>query len=236
MQIIIYYILFILLSIYILTINNVIVTFVLCLLFYTSVFAYSIKKYSFYFAITRVLILSLPFSFINIFGGDYGELPISWFNIIVVIVLFLNAIYFLFKGYILKTPLSLISIIMILITSIVFISSEDYIESFNDLVNNSVPFILALFGFYIKENITKKQTNVLEKDYVFTTIIAGIGVFIQFILKKTVGIEIGTYQFLGGYREAYGYLFSDYSFYRCISFQAHLYCIYLVKITYITSY
>ena len=35
--------------------------------------------------IIKLVIVSIPTSFINIMGGEYGNLPISWFNITVIL-------------------------------------------------------------------------------------------------------------------------------------------------------
>lgn len=188
------------------------------IIFFIGIVAWSLlyydnkKKYNLSFFMVKGLILSIPISFINVFGGSYGKLPISWYNIF----LFSLSVYFIFK-YLNKTKIHLndltyISMSLIIISFFPVIVSSNFLDAINQYFNMIISFILIIIGTNIKYEFKKEQKNQLVLDYILSTRIAAIGVIIQYFSLNILNVEIGNYVFFGNYRHAFGFLFTDYSF------------------------
>lgn len=177
-------------------------------------FIYFINKgeYNHEFSILRLLILSIPLSFTNVFGQSYGESIVSWFNIFLLII----GITYVFKYFthnrIYLNYFSLASIWIILISVVPVMYADNSIYGLKQYINTMTLFSLVIIGNAFKDNLTNTQNDILKIDYIMGTIIACIGTIIQIWLLKKLNITVGNYQFLGGYRQAFGFLFRDYSF------------------------
>lgn len=197
-----------------------IVFLLLGLLSWMLVFRINIKKYEIVFTIIRMLILSIPLSFTNIWGQSTVYSNISWFNMFI-ILLFIVTLINIFssikklkiKDIFLKLNiLSYLSIIMIFITLIPLLISFDIIDGIKQYLYFSVTFSLLILGNFIKNKLDKDKKEILLLDYILSTRIAAIGVMVQALYKNITGVDIGYYRFFGGYRHAFGFLFSDFSF------------------------
>lgn len=164
------------------------------------------------FAIVRILIYSLPLSFTNIFGQSYALLPLSWFNIFLVITILMCLFKNFPRGKFYFNSLSIISLYLIGIGLVPLMRSSSLIDSLIQYLNTIIPLVIILIGNNLKFYFTRVQLDKLVLDYISATKIAALGVFIQIFIKEFIGKEVGFYLFLGGYRHAFGFLFSDFSF------------------------
>ena len=189
-----------------------IIIFICGLFCWFEIYILSRKKHNHEVAILRMLILSIPLSFIDIFGNPYGESLISWFNIFFLIAV----ITYLLKYSIIKKiyfdHLSLLSLLLIMISIIPVIIGGNFFDGLKQYINIIVSFLLIVIGNSFKYNISDRDRDTLKIDYISATIITAIGLIIQIFFIQILNIEIGNYNFFGGYRHAYGFLFADYSF------------------------
>jgi hypothetical protein len=171
------------------------------------------KKFIHEIIIIRMLILSIPLSFRDIFGNPYGASIISWFNIFLLIILITYLIKYHFTvKHIFSNFLSLLSLLLIIIGLIPILGVRDYYDAIKQYINIVVPFGLIIIGNSLKDNINDNNIEVYKLDYILSAFISAIGVIIQIFFVQILNVTIGNYRFLGGYRHAYGFLFSDYSF------------------------
>lgn len=158
--------------------------------------------------ILQLMCYSIPLSWRNIFGGDYGSLPISWFYI-------LGAILMLHL-VILKKPIHLnkadfrvfiLSIIVIIFTFIPLINSAYISQALSQFITVQFHNILILIVILKGNFINKEDYNLIQKSYIFAGLLASSGVLIQYILFQQ-GIIIGDINYLNN-RTSFNFLFSD---------------------------
>ncbi len=176
------------------------------------VFMKSKGNYSVKFTLIRLIVLSVPLSFINVFNGAYGKLPLSWFNIFCLMFFISTSGTILKKGSVRVNSLFNISLITLVIGVIPLLHSIDIVDGFKQYLNITIVFLNIMFGLVVKKRLTFKEKDQLYYDYINTVNIAAIGVILQYILIDIMGIYVGTYALFGGNRKAYAFLFSDYSF------------------------
>lgn len=163
-------------------------------------------------SLIQLMCYSIPLSWRNIFGGEYGDLPVSWFYLIGVL---LAVHLILIKNEIkLKPSLAKLSVIigMILIFSIIplLITNTSFIKQgvsqFIILCFHHVVILIAI----LKGNIISKD-NILriEKSYVAVGLVTSLGIITQFILFQ-LGFTIGTIRYFYN-RQMFHFLFSDVS-------------------------
>lgn len=191
---------------------NEYITLLMGLIAWGLVYYFDKSKYNLNFILFRYLILALPLSFINIFGESYGRLPVSWFNVFLLILSIYFLYLYIFKYELHLNSLSLMAIFLSIISIIPVILSSYFLEALNQYLNLVITFIMIVIGNNIKYDFNQNEKYELLSDYILTTRIAGIGVVIQYIFLNIFNIEVGNYIFFGNYRHAFGFLFSDFSF------------------------
>ena len=170
------------------------------------------KKYNSKFAIIRLIMLSIPTSFINILNGPYSDLPISWFNIFSLFLVMLFIVNLTKKGKITVNYLSVLALILLVIGLILIMNSYDYVDAIKQYINIAITLLFIIIGNNMKSYLDKNEKKLLQYDYVGGALICYIGLLIQYIIINFRGIEVGTYFFLGGNRHTYAFIFSDFSF------------------------
>lgn len=191
---------------------NKIVFFIMGILCWGTIYIYGKKRCTHEFLILRMLILSIPLSFRDVFGRSYSVSILSWFNIFLLIMIIIYIFKYLIPNKAHFNYLSLLSIMLLFTPIIPILIANNIFEGLKQYINTMVLFILIILGNSFKYNLTDSQKYRLRYDYVSGTIIAGIGVLTQIFFIKILNITIGNYAFLGTYRHAYGFLFADYSF------------------------
>ena len=127
------------------------------------------KKFIHEIIIIRMLILSIPLSFRDIFGNPYGASIISWFNIFLLIILITYLIKYHFTvKHIFSNFLSLLSLLLIIIGLIPILGVRDYYDAIKQYINIVVPFGLIIIGNSLKDNINDNNIELeLDKNHAF---------------------------------------------------------------------
>ena len=154
-------------------------------------------------------IMSIPSSYRNVFGGDYGEMPISWFNFFILILfiyVFLNG---LFKNEIKLNFITLFALLMIIGGLPALLVSLNFLSGLKQYLNIFIFCMGVILALMIK--INKDNYEVLVSDYIGTVRVTSIALLLQILLFK-LGFNLGNILLLGGNRDAFGLLFNDFSF------------------------
>lgn len=181
---------------------NINLNFLIVLITKINIFLFLKRKTSIVSALFSILVLSIPTSFINILGGPYGILPISWFNICFILVFF----YFFSKIHQLKfDSLSLIALMLSISLFVSVLISYDIIQALKDYLN----FLIMFFLIFIRTQ--RLDSKILEESF----IIVGYSLFIALLLQIYFFVAYG--KLLGkidlyNMRISFGVTFSDYSF------------------------
>jgi len=191
---------------------NSVIIFVIGMLFWVLFYFNGRKKYNHEFAIIRMLILSIPLSFTNIFGSPYATMAISWFNIFFIIIIITYFLKYVITNKAYLNFMSMLSAFILVVSLLPVLRANNSFAALKQYINLAVSFLLLIIGNSFKREVTQPQLDILKFDYIISTIITAIGIIIQIIFVQILKIEVGNYKFFGGYRHAYGYLFADYSF------------------------
>ncbi|MGY3718134.1 O-antigen ligase family protein [Sutcliffiella cohnii] len=176
------------------------------------IYVINISKGSKEFVISRMLVLSIPLSFTSVFGQSSGESNITWFNIFFFLLLVIYLFQILLTRKLSMNILSVVSIFLIIISLIPLLVSLNLIDGLKQYINLSMALLIILIGTSIKYRFNQNQKEQLMLDYISSAKIAAVGVIVQIAYINIIGNEVGYYSFMGGYRHAYGFLFSDFSF------------------------
>ncbi|OUS69952.1 hypothetical protein B1748_29920 [Paenibacillus sp. MY03] len=160
----------------------------------------------------KLLIISLPISFLNIFGGQYGEIPISWFNLFFIILLVMTLKYLIISKY--SRSLLFCVICLIVLGSVLTYFSHNLIDAAKQFLNILIFVFLPLIGYqlYKTKYITETEIIKLKQIYINITIVTAVFILFQYALHRVLGFQTGNIDFMGTYRIAYGFVFNDYSF------------------------
>lgn len=160
--------------------------------------------------ISSILIISfiaIPTSTVSVIGTNYGNLPLTWFNISVLLLFFLIGI----KGEMSKKYFT-----SILIFGIFELIQSMFLPSLGNSLKQLLTIILFLFAFiigaYIKKQAELRLLDELSEYYLIGTISVALQVIIQRSYIMATGHVIGHYAAMGTGRYAYAGLFGDYSF------------------------
>lgn len=164
-----------------------------------------IFKGQLFLIVTSLLILSIPTSFVNIFGGNYGNLPISWYNLYFVLILFLSLLHKVrFEHFSFKS--SLLSFFWLIIA---LLNSYDFNSALRDFIN-FLPFLFFCSIYMNLEDDSHFASHTLVKLYINSALSLVIPIIVQ-IIAFTKGIFLGKIDIMPA-RVGFGTIFSDYSF------------------------
>lgn len=208
-----YFIILILYAVNITTPFPSLIIFSCSLLFFIFAF-YKFKKSSTskVTALLQILCYSVPISWRSIFGGDYSQLPVSWFHLIgAYIIIHLIIIK---KDIILKKNLAGLCIVVSLISvfSLVplLLTNPEYLsQGLSQFIILTFHHLLILAAI-IKGNIISQENIIkIEKTYVLVGAITSLGIITQYLLFRS-GLAIGL---LDNYqnRQSFRFLFGDVS-------------------------
>lgn len=163
-------------------------------------------------ALIQLMCYSVPLSWKNILGGDYGDLPITWFYLIGVLL----AIHLLLikKDIILKSSLArlVVLIVLIMIYSLVplLITNTNYLmQGISQFITLTFHHVIILIVILKGNIISESNIFQIEKSYVSAGLITSLGIITQFMLFNA-GVVIGDIQYLNN-RQMFQFLFSDVS-------------------------
>lgn len=175
-------------------------------------FGLSLNRFGLKTTLIRAIIYSIPTSFVNIMGTDYGSFPLSYFNLFSFILLLLIIIEWIIKNKIIVKKMYVAVLLGILnICSIIpTVYSLDLINAAKQFLN--IILFCTLIIIALVTVLPSKTLETLIRDYLRVAAITCIGLITQFLIYKGTGIIYGKLDIYGGMRTAYGFLFSDYSF------------------------
>lgn len=162
--------------------------------------------------IIKLVIVSIPTSFINIMGGEYGNLPISWFNITVI----LSSIYLVLlysKNKYRNLGINffyLIIFIFILFYFIALLICDNKISGMSSFLTVCIPLLFILLISIIKKLDIKYDE--LTKLYINVALGSAIGLMFQIVAYNVFGIQYGYIKYMSE-RIAFAGIFKDFSFY-----------------------
>ncbi|WP_042470988.1 O-antigen ligase family protein [Bacillus ndiopicus] len=156
-----------------------------------------------------LLIISTPLSFTSILGLPYGQLPISWFNLSILLIILYVLARGLVKRNIVFNSVSTISLLILLYLLVPMLNSSNVIEGVKQVLNYYLFFLVIIIWPNIKLGITEIKAS--KRVYIASVVAVACVVILQAGLFR-LGFSTGNTLLLGGNRFATGYLFSDYSF------------------------
>ncbi|CEP81820.1 O-antigen ligase family protein [Paraclostridium sordellii] len=157
--------------------------------------------------LTFLICIYVPTSFVSIIGTSYGNLPITWFNISIMIICILIIYNGFYNGFYLQSVLLMISFGLLS-----FFLNQSIIDAAKQLIN----IVLFVLSFFIGENVSKwahkKFILKLKKYYIVSVFSFSTIVVIQFICNEYLNIKVGYQDVIGVNRVVFGGLMNDYSF------------------------
>src|SRR5699024_9917009 len=113
---------------------------------------YSLNKDDSYleFILSRMLVLSVPLSFVSISGRLYSQSIISWFNLFVVFLTGLVIVKNLANYSFSMNKLSFISLKIIVLGIVPIVVSKTMNSAIKQYINFIIPFVLIIVGNNVK--------------------------------------------------------------------------------------
>jgi O-antigen ligase len=159
------------------------------------------------YAFIKLLFLSLPYSYINIWGGDYSSFPLSWFWVFLLGLFLIN----FFKSRFIIDFSGKIALLIAIGAFIPFLISYDYFDGFKQYINIIAFCISFIIGTSLKINWNIDKIKDIIFTYAMAALSASLGLFIQIYIFLSIGKIIGKIDFMAS-RIGFGFIFSDYSF------------------------
>ncbi len=170
------------------------------------------KNHSVVFSLLTAIMLSVPLAFTDIFGQLRGGTIFSWFYILIIILALHLVLYGLQRTRIKLTSISMFAFLTAFVSTIPLLAAKDRADGLKQYINIFIVLISPVIGNLAKDRLTGHEKMKLRHTFVRGAIIAGIGVFAQFIMFSLLGKRLGYFKALGSFRNAFGYLFLDFSF------------------------
>lgn len=164
------------------------------------------------YSLSKLLLLSIPLSFISILNSSYGDLPLSWFNVFILVL----TLSILAKGGMGNTIklnyLSYFSFFLIILTFFPLLVANSFVDGLKQYINIATVFIAVVLANAVKSKINFQEKGNLFSYYIYGVYITGIALTIQYISMNYLVFDIGHYIMFGMNRRAYAFLFLDFSF------------------------
>lgn len=184
-----------------------ILTIVISVLFYGYLYLKLSNDYDFISSLSIMSVIAIPTSTISVLGSSYSSLPLTWYNILIIIAFGeICLVYGLRKKYIIPIILfSMYGFMICISTNIV-----------SDALKQYLMIILFFFSFfigdYMQENVKSSLNTTLKKYYFLGVFSMALQVILQKIFISYTGTIVGHYATMGAKRVAYAGLMGDYSF------------------------
>ena len=165
------------------------------------------RKYGTIESIVVLSVIAIPTSTISIIGTDYSKLPLTWYNLLILI----SVVFIGMNGKISKKYFTSV-FLFIIIEILVNLNVPSLFNAFKQYLI-MVLFLFAFFiGQYLKKYGKKEIYFVLVKYYLIGTFCIAFQVLLQRIFILKTGRIIGHYAVMGQSRIAYGGIMGDWSF------------------------
>jgi O-antigen ligase len=186
--------------------------FAIMTLLWLVIFLHSVRFSTAQFALTRLLIYSIPVSFMSFTGATYGQLPISWFNIFTALFALVSLWEMAHKARLRIGAITLCAVLFAVLTLPALLAASDFAAGVKQYVH-IIAFCLTLIATEnLRNTFSSGQLSALVKDYLLATTLTAAGLMLQIMLALVFGGIYGHYVVFGGDRTAAGFLFSDFSF------------------------
>lgn len=164
------------------------------------------KKYNHFEILFLAMILLVPTSFVSILGTPYGQLPLSWFSTITII---------LFMSILLKGKIDQLYFITFLIYVAYSVFTLFYTLDIFDASKQILTIILFLLCFIIGEflrGFNNRDFSInIKRFYILGVLAFSMSIFVQRFFIESTGVVIGHFGTWAS-RISYAGLMSDYSF------------------------
>lgn len=164
--------------------------------------------------ILRAMMFSIPLSFVSVLGTPYSDLPLSWFDVLSV-VLFVYLLSSVVKSRtIFINEVVIAGLMFCLQTLPALMVSRDYasaLKQYLHIVRFSL-FLVAGTHLGATHRIDTARIKRWINDYVMAVRLTAWGLLCQVMIAKWFDVSYGTVMRMGGGRVAWGFLFSDFSF------------------------
>jgi O-antigen ligase len=165
--------------------------------------------------LVSLLTLSVPVSFRSITGGSYGDLPISYFNLFLLLLTLCTTASLFTKSFFRLRPIIFIATSSLLIfmtfVTISLLNSSDFVSALKQYINLVAVCCGVISALILAQQRQAFSFEKLMDDYSLATLLTGVILAIQ-IVAANAGVEIGQIDQYGSGRTAYGAFFTDYSF------------------------
>lgn len=177
-----------------------------------TIYLESKRKSSIEYALSKLLVLSIPLSFVSILNGSYGDLPLSWLNLFILLLAMVTIIKGGMQNRIRLNYLSIFALLMMAIALLPLLVADSFSDGLKQYININMVFLAFIIGNLVKSKLSPEEKEKLITCYMQGVYIAAVGLIIQFISINFIGMDIGYYSAFGLNRRAYAFLFSDFSF------------------------
>ncbi|WP_323616836.1 O-antigen ligase family protein [Erysipelothrix rhusiopathiae] len=173
--------------------------------------------------IFHLLIYSVPLSFVNVMGSRTKPLFLTWFNLLLIVLIFYLFVSFAlkinsidFKKYPKNQKGFLVSSLIFLIgISCVILSLPNFISAASQAYY-LVLFVVLVALFVLNTPFLSFNVNSLKKSYRITAVSTAcflvIQVFLFYAFNKEVGFHLRFIRSATDYRDAFAVVFADFSF------------------------
>nr|WP_319371126.1 O-antigen ligase family protein [uncultured Ilyobacter sp.] len=165
------------------------------------------KKYSITERLTILLCIYIPTSFTSVLATSYGSLPLTWFNLTLIMLYVLILFRKFKKSFYFFSPF-----VMIFYGLYSFLINEDLMDPFKQLMT-IVLFLISFFvGEYLRKFSNKRFLEIINQYYILSIILYCISIIIQAFMYNRFGIRVGYFDIIGNNRIVMAGLMNDYSF------------------------
>lgn len=184
----------------------------LTIILFIIIYKLTLSDYSLINKMICLMIFSIPLSYVNVFGGSYSLLPLSWFHIFTLLTLIIIIIKILKHNKLENINLLYFGIFIIILGFLLMIFSPNIVDAFKQYLN-IVLFIMLVTFASVTSSFIKLKLNLISDMYILTTVISSLFTLIQSYLYNYQSIQFGFIDLMGASRVAFGFIFTDYSFF-----------------------
>lgn len=160
-------------------------------------------------AFLQIICYSIPLSFRNIFGGDFSDLPLTWFYILGTIFM-VNLLTVKTRKHNSFFSLLFLLIVLGMLFNLVplLLTQSGYMnQGISQFISLTFHSLFLLMAVLRRGMISSVNIGNIQKSYVSVGLLTGLGILTQYILYQ-YGLEIGIVKYYNQ-RSSFNFLFSD---------------------------
>lgn len=181
---------------------------------YFLVFLYFLLniKYTLVEKLLILLVIMINTSFVMITGNPYSKLPLSGFNIILLLLFVYSLVRCRVKSTIKKYLIIIIIFTIIILIKLFFLQNEQLSSALKQSINLFAFLLCVPIGEAVKPKCRENFGMEMNKYYIFSVLSFAIIIIYQYILFNSFNQIVGILSLFGDNRISYAGLFNDYSF------------------------